>query len=482
MGSEDRRQGADMRPTLFSQYFKIDPSDLDDAGFLDPFVNVDLPLFIDPLLLAKSSNELIATEGLDAFRTHFEQLVRLLSMSERENDAAWRAAEKHLSLKEPPENGLGYGRRGRSGSSRPERIRKQVLRTTREIIKLGSKDPEMISLMSFLEEEVGPDTISDLTTRALSDQLCQATSRFCAKRGIKLEGDNGLGHALPVYAREDGHTKPMILVPKDIVRHLPMTDSWADVWAAAEHNRALRDRVNTLLGGIVEPTVKEQKAAVREAVLQSATIFDQFLNAVKQAASHYDQNEDIFGYYAFRDELIKSGSVTKTASYDTRKVPEEIYRVVIDALSVFQHHVENGNLWEALWVGNTPKRERASQLLFFAISDAYCRAHDIDLSAEPNMGGGPVDFKFSTGYSARVLVEMKRSGGTVEHGYTKQLEFYKKAASSDYAIFVVIDYGDAGRKIRNIRKVRDFQLGQGKRASDIFVIDARKKASASKRQ
>lgn len=98
------------------------------------------------------------------------------------------------------------------------------------------------------------------------------------------------------------------------------------------------------------------------------------------------------------------------------------------------------------------------------------------------MGGGPVDFKFSTGYTARVLVEMKRSSGTVEHGYNKQLEFYKYAAKSEFAIFVVIDYGDGHIKIKNIEKVRDEKISRGERASDIIVIDAGKKLSASKRK
>lgn len=98
------------------------------------------------------------------------------------------------------------------------------------------------------------------------------------------------------------------------------------------------------------------------------------------------------------------------------------------------------------------------------------------------MGGGPVDFKFSHRYNSRVLVEMKRSGGTVEHGYTKQLEAYRNAAQTDFAIFVVIDYGDAGQKIKRINKLRDLQLTLGKRASEIVIIDARKKLSASKRQ
>lgn len=40
-------------PELFSKHFGVDPSALDDAGFLDPFLTVDLPLFIDPLLLDK---------------------------------------------------------------------------------------------------------------------------------------------------------------------------------------------------------------------------------------------------------------------------------------------------------------------------------------------------------------------------------------------------------------------------------------------
>ena len=137
-------------------------------------------------------------------------------------------------------------------------------------------------------------------------------------------------------------------------------------------------------------------------------------------------------------------------------------------------------MWEALWAGGQPKRERASQLLFFAIADAYCRAHNVDVSGEPNMGGGPVDFKFSDGYWSKVVVELKKSSGQVEHGYKQQLERYKMASETEFAIFVVIDYGRGAHKIRRIQKLRDQLVDQGKRASEIVVIDARKKASASK--
>jgi hypothetical protein len=80
-----------------------------------------------------------------------------------------------------------------------------------------------------------------------------------------------------------------------------------------------------------------------------------------------------------------------------------------------------------------------------------------------------------------VLVEMKRSGGTVVHGYEKQLEFYKDASQTEFALFVIMDYGDLGMKLNEIRRIRNARLDAGERASEIVVIDATRKASASKR-
>ena len=98
------------------------------------------------------------------------------------------------------------------------------------------------------------------------------------------------------------------------------------------------------------------------------------------------------------------------------------------------------------------------------------------------MGGGPIDFKYSKGYKARVLVEMKRSGGTVVHGYERQLEIYKDASRTNHGFFVVVDYGDMGDKLDKIQKIRNQRIARGEPASEIIVIDATPKASASKRK
>lgn len=470
-------------PVLFSKSFGIDADELSDAGLIDPFIDVDTQLFIDPVLLEKSAHKVIATEAIGAFRKHFENFIRLLTISERRGDAAWRGAEALLDLREPPENGLGYGGSGRSGNSRPEDVQQAIMNTAKEIITLGAKDPEMVSLMGFFEENVGPDTISDFTTRVIIDQLAQLTHEFCAAHKIPVQ-ENQLVPAIPLPQVRDasGKNKFLVLVPTDIVRDLPIANDWGDIEAAVFENRRIRQGVNALLAGIAQPTVADRKEALRKVALESPQNFAEFLAAVKEHVATYDPNSDALAYYKMKSIFAHGFEDIKSAKgYDLAKGPDEIFALVHDTIALFKHHVENGNLWEELWIGDKPKKERAAQLIYYAISDAYCKANNVDISPEANMGGGPIDFKFSHGYNARVLVEMKRSSGTVRHGYEKQLEFYKAASQTEFAIFVVMDFGDLGDKLDQITAIQTDRRASGGRASDIVVIDATKKASASKR-
>lgn len=471
-------------PVLFSTYFGLSHSKLQDADLIDPLLDVDTPLFIDPVLLNKSSNAIIKSDALAKFREHFDKFIRLLSISDRRDDAAWRAAQRLLHLKEPPENGLGYGGSGRSGSSRPNIVREKILTTSKEIINLGSKDPEMISLMGFFEEDVGPDTISDFTTSVIIEELSIITEGFCLSNGVPIsENSVSFLHRLPFFTTESGRKVALVLVPRDIARELPVANDWSGIEEAAMQNAKIRDRVNLLIGGIIRPTIADRKHALRGAALGSAESFEQFLAAIKASTDSYDPNKDSLGYYKAKS-LIASGidGLKTAASYDFEADQNCITTLVTDTILLFKRHVEHGNLWEELWIDGKPKKERASQLIYYAIADGFCKANNIDISPEANMGGGPIDFKFSRGYDARVLVEMKRSSGSVEHGYEKQLEFYKNASQTGFAVFVIINYGDLGDKLAKIYKVRDARLARGERASDIIVIDASKKLSASKRK
>lgn len=359
-----------------------------------------------------------------------------------------------------------------------------ILRTTKEIVELGSNDPEMISLMGFFEEGVGPDTISDFTTRVIFLNLATITSEFCNAQGLSTTpiSDERQDIGLPVFVDTKGNPKPFLLIPQDIVRDLPIANDWSDVRAAAMRNREIRDRVNQLLAGITEPTVTDTKHALRGAALSSANAFNHFLASVKDNATNYDPVEDALGYFRFRQLLLTDPNLlSEPTSIDLSCGPEAIRNVVLEAINLFRKHIEIGDLWRELWVDGKPKKERAAQLMFQAIADAFCKANNIDMSPEANMGGGPVDFKFSSGYEARVLVEIKRDTGTVRHGYETQLEHYKAASDTFYGIFVVIDYGRLGDKLSTINEIRNTRIRAGERASDIIVIDATPKKSASKK-
>lgn len=314
-------------------------------------------------------------------------------------------------------------------------------------------------------------------------QLATITQDFCHANGIPTDDKDGEEeYSLPYFDLSDGKRKHVILVPDDIVRDLPIANDLSEVYAAVSANQKIRNRVNAFLGAGAKHTLTEKKAAIRKTALESADLFTEFLKAIKNFAEPYSREDDVLGYYKLKELLSEDNTAFKSKkNFDLSLGMEKVVEVVHETIAMFKHHVEHGNLWEALWADGVPKKERAAQLLYFAIADSFCKANDVDISPEANMGGGPIDFKFSSGYEARVLVEMKRSKGSVRHGYEKQLEHYKAAAKTFHGIYVIIDYGDLGEKLTTIQQIRAARIDAGEKASDIIVIDATQKLSASKR-
>jgi hypothetical protein len=469
-----------INPVLFSTKFPIPACDLTKANLLDPILNADTRLFIDPLLLSGSDNELIRTKAFSLLKERFEEIILLVDASQSAGDVAWRNASKRLDLSERRETGLGYGGASTSGSSRPQTLKTTILNTTKEILILGSKDPQIISLMGMFEEGVGPDTISDLTTNMILPVLCEITTEFCANYSIPLKQFRVTGqHRLP--ANPTNPESPILLVPRDILRDLPFAADWPDVSRAVLEIQHIRDAFNDFVGPIAKATLAQKKRALRNAVLESLETFKKAFSAILNASDSYDPKADFLNFYAFREIITSraeaySGSISPAKAYNR----DELVRIVKDIVAHFRHLVENNNLWELMWNGDVPKKERAAQLLFFGIAAVCCKANGVDISPEMHAGGGPVDFKFSTGYHNRVLVEVKRSVGTVEHGYTKQLEIYKTASRTDAAIFLILDVGGMGTKLQKIKHLQEKSRLSGDPVSEIEVVDAKRKPSASR--
>jgi hypothetical protein len=79
------------QPKYFSDHFNIDKDKLKELGVFDPILNFDTKVFVDPLLLKKSSNEIIRNSA-KTFDDFFITLLDLLKISEQEGDKPWRSS------------------------------------------------------------------------------------------------------------------------------------------------------------------------------------------------------------------------------------------------------------------------------------------------------------------------------------------------------------------------------------------------------
>lgn len=451
---------------------------------LDPVLNGDTKLYIDPLLLRLSRHRIISSDGVDNFNAYFGRIIKLLAVSNT-HKSAWKSAEKLFRFSEIGWTCLGYGQHSTKGSAIGPRLRKKLMETAKEIVDLGVDDPEIFSLIGLLEEGIGPDRISDMTTRTILPSLVKFTEEICKQLNVPTEFFSypklAVSGKLPVNPCLSTRT-PILLVPRDILRDLPVAADWDGVASAMEHNDELRNKVNSLIANIWTLKSKEQKAAAKKYSTESKEAFMSLMELVEALKiKPYDPKKDDAGHYLWRRALRDIATehpltISKPRNFGL----DAIESVVEQIIAKFKDLVETNGLWKLLWHEDKPRREKSAQLLFFAIAEAYCQANGLDISPEVDAGAGPVDFKLSKGYDLRIVVELKLSKGKVVDGYMKQLEIYKSAERKARGMYVVIDIGELGRKLESIMAVKNSRAREGLRASKIFIIDANQKPSASR--
>lgn len=96
------------KPSYFSSYFKVDKKKLSELGTFDPILNFDTKLFVEPLLLKKSNNNIIR-EASKSYQKHFVKILLLLQKSKEIDDKCWKAAKKLVNFPEYQFTCIGYG-------------------------------------------------------------------------------------------------------------------------------------------------------------------------------------------------------------------------------------------------------------------------------------------------------------------------------------------------------------------------------------
>lgn len=471
-----------------SDYLKVEPGVIEATGAINPVLNYDSKYFIDPLLVSSSSVPIVKNKGVKLLDSFFIDIYDLLQASEKEGDVAWRAASRLLNGKEVSSINLGYGVSTTHGSSLSRSLADRLLQTASQIIRIGITNPKLFLLLPLLEDGIGPDTISDITAAAIVPALSEfSESVYQSIPKVEVSGfevdTSGKAYRLVPHPFQDG---PVLLVPHDIVRRLPIASSWDEISDVCAFNLALRLKFNAIISSIFGSHAKEHrsKLAAKRAVVSSKEVASAFVSFIEELQNDISRivkqvvpDEVVIGRLKSDPSLLE----TRFEGWKSPETTEEAVAFVRRIVADYKFLIEDRRMSQLLYnESDEVRHERFAQMLFFSVAYARCRDCNIDITPEADTGNGPVDFKFSKGFNIRIVVEIKLSTNNGAVGtIAGQLRTYAEAEEAVHGIFVFLNVGRAGRKWEKISRLVDQY--QKEYAVEAHYIDSRKRVSASLR-
>lgn len=465
-------------PISFTDYFNVNKDDFSKTGAFDVILDVDSRVFIDPAVIRECTIEEF-TNSKDKIESYFSDIILLLTHSTDENDMYWNKAERMLTFKELKGNCFGYSNRNTNGNAIGPILRKQILRTVKELIDVGETNPRLFELLGVFQEGVGCDRISDLLTFILTPEILLFTQKILEQFDLchsTLEY-NGIIYNTAINKYNDN---PILLLPSKVLSPLPIAYFYDDIDFVCAENERVRNAANEYynFGGRRKVTKREIFNLMKNVPSFREIIINKYNN---QETVPYDFEKDPIGEYIWYEaakEYIEKYPLE--LSFSDNPSIDEVASIVTKICNQYRALIEKNGLWSLLYDDNGKKKhERSSQLLFYGIADQYCNANNIDLSREPNAGRGSVDFKLSRGSDSKVLVEIKlTSNKDLVHGFTTQVPIYMSQENTNNAIYLIVDNGHEER-LQNFIKVYNEQSKDVKKKIQYIIVDAIPKKSAS---
>jgi hypothetical protein len=474
-------------PITFSKKFALAASTMQKELVFNPVLNIDTALFIDPSLIAHSAAVEIK-RSIKPYRQHFERILGFLKASNNTGDANWRLARRMFEFDEISGTCLGYGAGSVRGKKINSKILDEIIDTAQAIARQGIDDPDIFLIAFMLQEGIGADSISDMTTNVIIKNLAQYTQRIAKKYSIDTcnytLGTPPEQFDLPVNPLSKNQF--LLLVPQDILRELPVARDRTEVEQAISKTDAIRRSANLQIGKFFRAKTVADRKRQKDAIIANSANLRVLLDSLKKSGfKGYNFSSDPAGLLAWREASLEFALRSPKKITITEKSESSVKHVVQEILEQFQQLIEKNGMWALLYVDRKTRNEKFIQKLFFMVADSYCKANDIDISPETDSGGGSVDFKFSSGYKGRVLVEIKlASNPNIVAGYSKQLQTYKEAAKPIAAHYVIIENSRSvsSAQKKSLENLATDQRDVVKDSSLVKIIDGSIQKSASKRR
>lgn len=477
------------QPQYFSDHFNVDKAKLKELGVFDPILNFDTKVFVDPLLLKKSSNEIIRNSA-KTFDDFFITLLSLVKISRQDSDKPWKEAQRRVKFPEYKYTCIGYGSDSINGSGSGAWLNDKILQSAKDIVDFAKDDPKIFLILPLLEEGIGADIISDMTQNIIDQHVCEFTIDIMQKLGLepncKHKSGNGVIYDLlenPFITTKSNKKCPIKLLPNDVLLDLPLAET-LDEWLAemADHNSNLRDSINKHLGaGFFEETKKKRKESLLDLLKNDKAFFIEVLEALKNHDfSHYDIEEDWQGLHRWlkdREKFIKFKPPNKVGFLNDDL--EEIFLAVSEIIDHFKYSIEKEELWRIFW---TPKyselvhvKEFYSQMLFYAVANSWIMSKDNNLNMirSINKETKLIDFRFYVSGKYAINVQIKHSDNYngLKKGYEKIIE-QKISRSREKDFYLVMNFNeDPSKQLATIKKSAE----EGFKIIEIDVVNKENK-------
>lgn len=480
----------------FSDYFEVDPSDLEKYGAFNISVVTDLPLFIDPFLLFNSDK----AEYQALHESIIEYLVFL--RDEAKHNLSLGLIKAWYTFKEVRQNWLGFTQFGNGGSGLGRDFALALNGSLASILSnFGEEDVTQgshLEKLTLIKRGVGRDNISDFTTNLIKDYLLTFTEKF-AREFIdpKYCAEHSVIRAKFNYQTKTWETRKyylptingdyVVLTPIDMltrddtwINHSDMINRFDHLPEAVEDDQ-LRAQIEEYFRARLseKPTRKERAAAAQSTITQFRELVDIYIKLKEDdgdqaEAISREKTQETYQALVAQVRAAIPDLERRTDFYDK---PWTSYEEARDRVLAFKDYVENQDGYQLINRGDGQgfSNEKDVQLFFGLI---WCNT-EFDVNREPNNGRGPVDFKVSYGAGDKSLIEFKLAkSSSLKRNLEKQVAIYEKANRTHTSVKVIICYTEQDQK-KLAEVLTDLELDNDQ---SIVAIDARNdnKPSASK--
>lgn len=449
--------------------------DLSGTGVFNALIDKDSSFFINIIRLKKATTPEFQEAYLH-LNQFFSDIATLLENSERADlkDPFYRSARKRFAFHEVNGINLGFSET-RWGAGWGETISNQVLKDAFEIVKKGSKQPEIFHLVALFEDNIAGDRLSDMVATIIEPDIRAYTLRIMQELGITEK-------AFPQFQfRADGLVQnpykpcPILMLPEEVLHELPIAQGWSDIDRVESQNRSIRAEMSAYVSTEwYKWASTRKKAYVKDHVFMEPETCERVIEDYRNIEVEkldLRANPDYFAEILLQ-KLKSAFTFTKA-----KKKPSS-FEGAMHIVDVFKSWVENNRGWED--INNAPDRrkEKTVQRLIYLAGKDYMSKNDFDPSPETDSGRGPVDLKISRGTDKTVVEVKLSSNGQYLHGYQLQLQEYAKAEQTTNQVYVFVDVGNPIR-LKTINEIHRRNVASGKPCPELVIVDAKPKKAAS---